>query len=191
MEHERVRATRSAPTGQSKKKFQIITDVGRGESDQDIERVWISPNGKTCAYAIRQKGGVRRLYVAGRLFFEGIFHAGEEDFVWAQNGVHFGLHVHETDSPYQDAYILTSASEQYDVPRNSFLREYLIDDEGRLAAWIVSDGEECFTQIYERDFRNFSVARGLHWTNFGSIAFEAVRDGQTLHITDETELPVH
>lgn len=163
-----------------------------GETTTDIERVWVSPNGRSFAYLIRfPQSGKRRLYVNNRLFLEGDCHLSEADFVWSPNGKQYGVHIYETDAPYAHAFILTSASEQYDIPEGQFLREFLVDDRGLVAAWIVTDGAECATQIYERNFQNFSMAQNLHWTNFGSIAFEAVRDAQILRITDETELLMH
>ncbi len=194
MEHVRPRirvqiAKRASFLRQFRK---IEQDHFRQEGQQDVERVWVAPNGKFCAYLIRSlKDDTHRLYVADRLLFEGVCHLSEKDFVWSPNSTQYGAHIHTTDDPYADAFILTSASEQYDIPEGFFLREFLIDDQGLVSAWIISDGDVFSTQIYERNFPNFSMAQCLHWTNFGSIAFEAVRDGQTLHITDETELLLH
>lgn len=159
--------------------------------NETIERFWPYSGGQSWAYLTKNHHTKqRRLYVNDRLIYEGEFSLAAHDFVWSPNGKHFGVHIYPKDDPYQNAYLLSSKKIRHEFS-GQFLREFLIDDHGRIAALILSDGEVFDPYVYERHFRNFASAANLRWTNTGSIAFDAVFEDESFLITDETELSMH
>jgi hypothetical protein len=163
--------------------------------NQTIQKTWLAPNGFSLAQLIWCAD--RRIWlvvVRGRVVFESESCLFENDIVWSENSTYFGIHIHTNDDLYQGAYILISdgiKTETCEIPKGMFLREFLIDCHGELAAWILDDGEQCSPQIYERRFENFSMAWDLQWSRFGSVSFKAVDGNEVLSITDETEVVSH
>lgn len=163
--------------------------------NQTIQKTWIAPNGFSLAQLIWCAD--RRIWlvaVRGRVVFESESCLFEKDFVWSENSAYFGIHIHTNDDHYQNAHILISdgiKTETCEIPEGMFLREFLVDCHGELAAWILDDGEQCSPQIYERRFENFSMAWDLEWSRFGSVSFKAVDGNEVLSITDETEVVLH
>lgn len=111
-----------------------------------LELLWQSPSGETFAYLTRLKQrsqDVRRLVVGRETIHEGQFSMEPRDLVWSQNGQVAGARVKEGitgNGPTQ----LICHSDRMEIHPDRTVEEFVIDDEGHVAARIETDGRYHF-----------------------------------------------
>ena len=101
--------------------------------------LWVSSDG--CSAAVLLRHGcphdpetVRRLYVDGRLVHEGAFFMGRDAFRWSPKGMRFVAHATRPPSHgLEMGERLLVSSEIIPMPSHTTVREFGIDDTGRLA----------------------------------------------------------
>lgn len=155
-----------------------------------IEYLWVSPRERSLAWLVRpdMTSSYRELYLNGVLIYRGSFSLNQEDLVWAQSGATFGVRITDEETGKQS---IVSLQEETDLPAGTFLREFLIDADGKVAATISDNGELCSPRIYTRLFESVSLAWNLHWTPEGGIGYSSVLGSTVCRTTDSTELLRH
>ncbi|OGL98696.1 hypothetical protein A2318_00510 [Candidatus Uhrbacteria bacterium RIFOXYB2_FULL_45_11] len=102
-----------------------------------------------------------------------------------------GVHITSAHVSGQEIHGIVTHDTYMEFEIGTFVREFLIDTDGNIAATIRDNGESCTPQIYTRDFQRVPLAWNLSWTPEGGISFNSVVDGTVRRIVDETELLQH
>ncbi|OGL63750.1 hypothetical protein A3C09_02120 [Candidatus Uhrbacteria bacterium RIFCSPHIGHO2_02_FULL_47_44] len=161
----------------------------------DIEHLWVSPGERSLAWLVRpdrSNSSHRALYVNGALVHEGEFHMDDKDLVWAQTGSMLGARIRTEDANGQEKHTIVTPEVEQDFPSGTFVREFLVDSEGKVAATVTDDGESCYPKIYNRDFQAVPLAWNLTWTPENGIGFNSVLpESVVCRTTDTTELLRH
>lgn len=152
-----------------------------------IEHLWVSPNGRSLAWLVRpdEQSEFRMIYVNGQLIHSGVFQMNHEDVVWDQFGTQFGAKIASLEFTDFTCHMIVTSVEQKMFAPNVRVREFLLDPDGSIAAYIEDDGEYSTCHIRYRHFDAVSYMWNLHRTNDGGIAFNSVI-GQTVRITSDT-----
>lgn len=160
----------------------------------DIEHLWVSPTERSLAWCVktdRSNSTWRALYLNGELIHEGEFFVRQNDLVWSSSGSMIGVHITSAHVSGQEIHGIVTHDTYMEFEIGTFVREFLIDTDGNIAATIRDNGESCTPQIYTRDFQRVPLAWNLSWTPEGGISFNSVVDGTVRRIVDETELLQH
>lgn len=160
----------------------------------DIERLWVSPGERSLAWLMRPdrfNASHRALYVNGELVHEGEFFMNQGDLVWAPTGAMLGARLTMQNAGGQERQMIVTQETVQEFPSGTFVREFLVDTNGRVAASIVDDGEKCTPYIYGRRFQEVPIAWNLSWTPELGISFNSVVESVVCRTVDETELLRH
>lgn len=161
----------------------------------DIEQLWVSPSERSLAWLVRpdrSNSSRRELYLNGQLIHEGEFSMNQADLVWAPLGPSLGARITTQDASGQERQSIITQDTQREFPTGTFLREFLIDTDGGIAATITDDGELCYPVMYDRSLQSVPIAWGLHWASSGGIGYSSVLPESIVCLTvDETDLLRH
>lgn len=159
----------------------------------EIEHLWVSPSERSLAWLVRPDvhSEYRQIYLNGNLIHEGTFSMNEEDLVWAPSGASIGARITTESSQGHEQQSIVTLHEERRFPPGTFLREFLIDTEGKIAATITDKEDFCTPFIYDRKFADVSMAWNLHWASDGGIAYSSVLHSIICTTTDNTEILRH
>lgn len=160
----------------------------------DIERLWVSPSERSLAWLLRpdrSNASHRALYVNGELVHEAEFSMNQADLVWAPTGAMLGARMTTEDVSGHERQLIVTQEAVQEFPSGTFVREFLVDTNGNVAASIVDDGEKCTPYIYGRRFQEVPIAWNLSWTPELGIGFNSVVESVVCRTVDETELLRH
>lgn len=161
----------------------------------DIQQLWVSPSERSFVWLVRpDRSNLSRhaLYLNGQLIHEGEFSMSKDDLVWARAGPCFGARITTQNARGQETQSIITQDALRDFPPGAFLREFLIDDDGTIAATITDDGEVCYPVMYDRSLQFVPIAWGLHWASSGGIGYSSVLPESIVCLTvDETDILRH
>jgi hypothetical protein len=159
----------------------------------EIEHLWVSPSERSLAWLVRPDvhSDYRQIYLNGNLVHEGTFSMNEEDLVWAPSGATLGARITTESAQGQQQQSIVTLHEERCFPPGTFLREFLIDTEGKIAATITDKEDLCTPFIYDRKFADVPMAWNLHWAADGGIAYSSVLHSIICTTTDNTEILRH
>ena len=163
-----------------------LKEVWRGE----IECLWVSPSERSLAWLVRPDANSpnRELYVNGELVHKGMFLLNQQDLVWAQSGSKLGVLITNIETNRQSIF---TTHQHVEIPDGTFVREFLVDEGGNVAATVEDNGELCTPRIYTRPFESVPLAWNLRWTKEGSISFNSVLGSTVCRTIDSTNLLRH
>lgn len=155
-----------------------------------IEYLWVSPRERSLAWLVRPDihSAERELYLNGVLIHAGTFSLNQEDLVWAESGSMLGARITDEETGIQS---IVTLNEEIELPAGTFLREFLIDRDGNVAATITDNGDLCSPRIYNRLFEPVPIAWNLRWTPEGGIGYNSVLGSTVCRTTDITKLLRH
>jgi hypothetical protein len=159
--------------------------------DGELQGVWSSPGGNTLAMLVHPRGepeGVRRLQLSnGRIVKEGSFCLDPRSMRWSPNEEHLAVKIREgegLDRVMSERLVGTVVDRP--LPIGIHLREFLVDDRGRLAAMITHDGVYDQPIINGQEGTMVPLAWNLHYAQDGSIAWTTVHADRILTWFKET-----
>ena len=112
----------------------------------DLELLWQSPTSETFAYLSRIKLGsksYRRLVLGRETVHEGSFSMESRDLVWSPSGQMVGARVKEGMTGTGSTQLVCS-DDRMEIHPERLVEEFVIDDEGYVAARIETDGRHHF-----------------------------------------------
>lgn len=161
----------------------------------EIEHLWVSPSERSLAWCVKpdpQKPAHRALYVNGQCVHEGDFLVNASDFQWAPSGSAFGVRILTLPDVGAEKEQIITSDAITELPAGVFLREFLVDVDGGIAAMITDNGERCSPVIYARSFQEVPCAWNLRWIPGGGISFHSIlKEGIVCLTVDETEILRH
>ena len=116
---------------------------------------------------------------------------GQADLVWAPSGSMLGARIQTRSERGEEVQAIVTTETELICPPGMFVREFLIDTDGRIAATIMDDGEICTPDIYGRRFQSVPIAWNLSWTSEQGIGFNSVVESVVCRTVDETNLLRH
>jgi len=162
----------------------------RIQIDGDLYGVWASPRNKTLAMLVHYRDepeGIRHLQLSdGRMAHEGVFTMDASSIVWSPDETHVAVKIRESDGlgyPLDNRLVGTRVDCRLEL--GSAIREFLIDDRGRLAAFIQHDGVYDQPIIGGREGTKVPLAWNLHYTKAGAISWTTVHDDRILTWTQD------
>lgn len=162
----------------------------RLQVDGDLYGVWSSPSGKTLLMLVHPRGepeNMKRLQLDdGRVVHEGRFQIDPATITWSpsQNAVAVKIREGEgTDRVLRERIVGTGVDHR--IATGLHLREFLVDDRGRIAAAIRHDGVYDQPIVGGREGTKVPLAWNLHDTPEGGIAWTTVHDDRILTWTQQ------
>lgn len=157
------------------------------EWDGKIECIWQSPKTRSLAWLYRPKGSKakRQLFINGRLLYEGCFEMESMDFVWAPNGITGGARIFAYELGEDACQKIVTPTLVEQIPTGFLLREFLVDNNGHVAAHVLDGEDTCHPYVYDRPNDEVSLAWNFHWMPDGSIGYNYVQQSRISHMTDE------
>ncbi len=156
-----------------------------------LERVWQSPSQKTlvCLSRIhKDSGDVRVLSVDGKPQRTGQFSMGKDDLVWSPDGTVPAARIRE-GMDGTGVQRLIAPKGDITIPSGSSVSEFLVDDTGRLAARIETDGARDYPYVYgDPQPKGRTLAWNLTWSA-GEICYTYASLEIVVSVTDQTHLP--
>jgi len=156
-----------------------------------VEHFSVSPDEESLALIVRPskaQPNYREIYLNGECIFQGEFLAEEGNFVWAEHGSMCGLFITSLPSDGGRIPMVVTPTVQLQFPSDKMLREFLVDDTGRVAATIVDNGDFCTPTVYDRIHTAVPLAWNLHFSQDGSVGYNSIQLSCVLHTSDETEM---
>ena len=154
-----------------------------------LEEAWHSPDERSIAWLTRKMEDgrtIRSLVVNGRLFYSGEFSVVAPP-VWSPDEESFGIAIHQPQRS-GTPNVIVATNEIQEVPANHNVREFLVDDNGRVAARITDDGVYARPRVYNSPHDAQLIAWNLHWKPGKSIGYNSVSVNVVMRHVDETHL---
>jgi len=158
-----------------------------------IEHVWVSPDERSLAWIHRPDptSSFRYIYLNGVLLYEGIFEIGNQPISWSPLGTQCGISIRSLEAEYSisgEQYMVITPMEQMFISPKSFLREFLVGDDGFVASVIQDNAETCTVFVRSRPFAQALTAFNMHWLSSGGIGFNSIQRNVIQFISDETDI---
>lgn len=142
-----------------------------------------SPTGKAFAWVARVNGKrplMRKFVVGKKIVRVGHFTCDPFDVVWSPNGRHAALRIREEGNSEHER--LVSARSVINIPSGCHVEEFCVNDQGKIVAWIYTDGRFCHPMIEGECFSGVEHAWNLSISPEGSIGFNCVLSNVILHV---------
>ncbi|MBI4714004.1 hypothetical protein HY771_02355 [Candidatus Uhrbacteria bacterium] len=156
----------------------------------ELEYLWQSPSQQTYAWLARvvKNGKVSRYLVAGQQeILSGPFMMSPNDLVWSPNGHAVGAHV-RMNGFNGELHSLVSLNDAVNLPSSeSKISEFCVDDNGRIATWIVSDGNFHRPFVRKRPHDAVVFAWNLRLMADGTVGYNYVHGNLVNRIIDRTD----
>jgi len=178
--------------------FSVFRLFGPGKLSFELSRTWIgriesmfvSPNEQSLAWIVRpepfNKSLFGEIYLNGRKIHEGEFTCAGDMISWSPSGSVCGIFVRTHSDREGDKQQIITPFVHYTIPADHLMREFLVDDEGGIAATILDDGVYCLPSVAERRHNAGSLAWNLGVVN-GEIGFNSVFSSCIMRTTDQTD----
>lgn len=159
--------------------------LARLQIDGDLLGVWASPNGATLALLVHPRGtpeDILRLELSdSKVVYEGRFQMDPMSIVWSptENALAMKIREGEGVDRVLDERIVGMGVD-YRIAAGHHLREFLVDDRGRLAATIQNDGVYDQPVIGGHAGTKVPLAWNLHYDQEGAVAWTTVHADRIL-----------
>lgn len=167
----------------------------RLQIDGDLLGVWASPGGATLAFLVHPRGtseGILRLELSdSKVVYEGRFQMDPMSIAWSptQNAVAMKIREGEGVDRVLNERIVGMGVD-YRIAAGHHLREFLVDDRGRLAATIQNDGVYDQPVIGGRAGTKVPLAWNLHYDQEGAVAWTTVHADHILTWSQRPTIPM-
>ena len=179
----------------------------RGSSDHNwfntpldgyVEEAWNSPTGDAFALLVQtdlpsdERGIHRILMHNGKRLYRGRFSMGVDDVTWSSNGQHCAAYLQvtslgETYDVEKRGIIISSGSKQmFQLPEGFSASEVLLDDEGVIKAFVLTDGKRFRPYVNNKPHDLVSIAWNLQLTPEGWVQYNRIVSNRVVRIIDRT-----